>query len=276
MYYGPRVQSSLSRRAWAAGAEGVVDMSAAEDLANSSPSTSGYSTPWSASLQRSQARRRLDHLDDRGDDDDDEDGGTSTPTPLRQPPATQRPAGEQPPADWPDWRSRRRRRPARSSDLEQRGRSPHVRSSAAAAWADERRSLDACDPQLLAVMAAAAQPWIAAAAAASSPPATPCCCSPPPACAAGGPHGGCPQAWAAQRRQQQQQQRVCPCGSASAGANWALPAAHCGHCCAEQAPPPHVAAPCHAWIGAGRCRVRARSGSSGCCATCRACLGEKG
>lgn len=107
MYYGPRVQSSLSRRAWAAaGAEGVADMSAAEDLANSSPSTSGYSTPWSASLQRSQARRRLDHLDDRGaDDDDDEDGGTSTPTPLR-------PAGDA--AAAAEWRSRRRRRPARS------------------------------------------------------------------------------------------------------------------------------------------------------------------
>lgn len=262
MYYGPRLQSSLSRRAWASAEVGaVVDMTS-EDLANSSPSTSGYSTPWSASLQRSQARRRLDHLDDRGgaddDDDDEDDEGTSTPTPRHQPMAAttthQRPSAGDAADSWSsgaDWRSRppRRRRPARSSDHE-RGRSP---SHARPPWAEERRSLDACDPHLLAVMAAAAQPWIAAAAA-SSPPPTPCCCSPPPpphqapyghGCSAAAAH-----AWASQQRR-----RGCCCsgGVAAASMNWAPQL--CGRCFAEPHPAPH-GSPCQSWIGGGRCKVR--------------------
>ncbi|KAH8026795.1 hypothetical protein HPB51_024910 [Rhipicephalus microplus] len=243
MYYGPPLQSSLSRRAWAE-VGGVVDMMS-EDPANSSPSTSGYSTPWSASLQRSQARRRLDHLDDRGgadDEDDDDDGGTSTPTPLPQPAAHQRPSDAAADswssgADWRSSRPPRRRRPARSSDHE-RGRSP---SHARQPWVEERRSLDACDPHLLAVMAAAAQPWIAAAA--SSPPATPCCCSPPPQHCA---HGCGSHAWASQ----QQRRRGCCCGVAAA--NWTP--SSCGRCFAE----PHSASrgsACQSWIGGGRCKT---------------------
>ncbi|XP_037508172.1 liprin-beta-2 isoform X2 [Rhipicephalus sanguineus] len=253
MYYGPRLQSSLSRRAWAAAeVGGVVDMTS-EDPANSSPSTSGYSTPWSASLQRSQARRRLDHLDDRGgadDEDDDEDGGNSTPTPLHQPAAHQRPSDAAADswssgADWRSSRPPRRRRPARSSDHE-RGRSP---SHARQPWIEERRSLDACDPHLLAVMAAAAQPWIAAAAATSSPPATPCCCSPPPQqvhCA----HGCGSHSWASQ--QQQQRRRGCCCGGGVAGTNWT--ASLCGRCFSEPHPAPR-GSPCQSWVGGGRCKT---------------------
>ncbi|XP_050041339.1 uncharacterized protein Liprin-beta isoform X3 [Dermacentor andersoni] len=259
MYYGPRLQSSLSRRAWTSAEVGaVVDMTS-EDPANSSPSTSGYSTPWSASLQRSQARRRLDHLDGRGgadddDDDDDEDGGTSTPTPRHQPTAAatthQRPSATDAADSWSsgaDWRSRppRRRRPARSSDHE-RGRSP---SHARQPWAEERRSLDACDPHLLAVMAAAAQPWIAAAAA-SSPPPTPCCCSPPPPHQAPYAHGcAAAYAWASQQRR-----RGCCCsgGVAAASVNWASQLS--GRCFAEPHPAPH-GSPCQSWIGGGRCKT---------------------
>ncbi|XP_077517130.1 liprin-beta 1 isoform X2 [Amblyomma americanum] len=244
MYYGPRLQSSLSRRAWAGPEGGGADMS--EDPANSSPSTSGYSTPWSASLQRSQARRRLDHLDDRADDDDDDDGGTSTPTPLHQPQRSAVPPGEGPPPDWggSDWRNRppRRRRPARASDHE---RSPHARQSQP--WVEERRSLDggACDPHLLAVMAAAAQPWIAAAAAASSP--TPRCCSPPPpTCGV-----GCAPPWP---HHQQQRRRSCCCGGNAASANWALPP-HCGRCCCAEQQPAARTSPCRSWLPGGRCKT---------------------
>ncbi|KAH6937047.1 hypothetical protein HPB50_025315 [Hyalomma asiaticum] len=256
MYYGPRLQSSLSRRAWASAEVGaVVDMTS-EDPANSSPSTSGYSTPWSASLQRSQARRRLDHLDDRGgadDEDDDEDEGTSTPTPMHQPSAAHQRTADAAADSWSsgaDWRSSRpprRRRPARSSDHE-RGRSP---SHARQPWVDERRSLDACDPRLLAVMAAAAQPWIAAAAT-SSPPATPCCCSPPPQqmhCA----HGCASHTWSPQQHHQQQRLRGCCCGGGGAGANWAPPL--CGRCFAEPQRPASRGSPCQSWIGGGRCKT---------------------
>lgn len=208
----------------------------ADDVANSSTSTSGHSTPWSASLQRSQARRRLDDLDKDIDDDDDDTTPTPHPHPNRGGPEF----------DWADAteyrRPVRRRRPAAARDQD-RGRSPHPRER----WED-RRSMESYDPHVLAVMAAA-QPWLAAAAAAQ------CCCSGH----GGGGHGGdrrspcgahvCQLACrtfpggAPPRRQS-----CCSCSCTGSG-GWSPP--HCGRCCGDRAA---QSSPCQSWAGP-RCKV---------------------
>ncbi|XP_064480777.1 liprin-beta-1-like isoform X2 [Ornithodoros turicata] len=104
------------------------------DDVHSSTSTSGHSTPWSSSLQRSRARRRLNDLEK--DDDDDE----TTPTPGRD-------------FEWlepGEYRSRVRRR--RPPSREGR-RSPRF---------DDRRSMADWNDARVVAMMAAAQTWAAA------------------------------------------------------------------------------------------------------------------
>ncbi|CAN7940922.1 unnamed protein product [Ixodes pacificus] len=207
----------------------------ADDVTNSSTSTSGHSTPWSASLQRSQARRRLDDLDKDNDDDDD-----TTPTPN--------PSRGGPDLDWTDVPSeyrrpvRRRRPPAALRDHQERGRSPHPPPR----W-EERRSLDCYDPHVLAVVAAA-QPWIAAAAASQQ-----CCCSgnhggghpadlrpPPPPCGGHGCQMGC-RTFTPAGIPRKVSSPCCACWGSSA---------HCGHGCMDRG----AQSPCPTWAGS-RCKT---------------------